>query len=175
MFAAILGLLGNLIPSVVNVVGTKLGVDMNSDAIKTKLIEAELEVQKIVSEGVNKQLDINMAEAQNTRRTWPTWRESLGYVCVFAVAYHFVIQQFLSFILSANGISVDLPNLEMSGLMSILSAMLGIHFVDSRYNSPPGQQPTGTKAALTTTPINTARPGRLANDPEAGGLVWRED
>lgn len=88
-----------------------------------------------------KQLDINLAEAANPNRKWPTWRETLGYICAAAVAYHFVIQQMLAFGLAAAGISVILPTLEMSGLMAILSAMLGVHFVDSRYNSPIGVQP----------------------------------
>ena len=167
----ILSLLGPLLGKIIDTVGTKVGVDMNSDEIKAKKIDLELELQKLISQTDLKQLDINIAEAANPNRTWPTWREMLGYVCVLAVGYHFVIQQMLSFFLSLGGIATTLPALDMTGLLTILSAMLGVHFVDSRYNSPAGIMPTPA-----TTKVNTdSTKGRLVNDPEAGGLVWRID
>lgn len=141
MFPALLSLLGPLLGKVVDTVGSKLGVDMDSDAIKTKKLEIELELQKMIHDVDLGQLEINKAEAANPNRRWPTWRESLGYICAAAVGYHFVIQQLLSFLLSACGIHVVLPELEMSGLMTILSAMLGVHFVDSKFNSPHGSFP----------------------------------
>ncbi len=162
----LLALLGPLLGSIVNTVGSKLGVDMDSDAIKAKKLDIQMELSNIIAQGDYKQLEINLAEAANPSRKWPTWREMLGYVCVVAVAYHFVIQQFLAFILLSYGIPVELPVLEMSGLMAILSSMLGVHFVDSKYNSPLGSNPVPDKPP--------AQPsGHLVNDPEAGGLVWR--
>lgn len=137
----LLALLGPLLGKVVDTVGSKLGVDMNTDEIKSKKMDIELELAKLVAQGDYKQLEINLAEAANPNRKWPTWRETLGYICAAAVAYHFVIQQMLAFGLAAAGLVVALPTLEMSGLMAILSSMLGVHFVDSRYNSPIGVQP----------------------------------
>jgi hypothetical protein len=90
----------------------------------------------------------------------------LGYICAAAVGYHFVIQQVLAFLLTAAGLPIALPALDMTGLMTILSAMLGVHFVDSRYNSPLGVQPT---------PQTAQKSGHLVNDPDAGGLVWKQD
>ena len=163
MLPILLSVLGPLLGKVVDTVGAKLGVDMSTDEIKNKRLEIELEVQKLVSQIDLKQLDINLEEARAPGRTWPTWREFLGYICAAAVAYHFVIQQFLAFILSVGGVAVVLPMLDMTGIMTILSAMLGVHFVDSRYNSPIGIPPTEKPK------------GQLVNDPEAGGVVWRQD
>ena len=166
MLPIIMGILGPLLGKVVDTVGSKLGVDMSTDEIKSKRLDIELEVSKMIAQTDLKQLEINLAEAQNTSRTWPTWREMLGYICAAAVGYHFVIQQVLAFLLSAGGVEVVLPVLDMTGIMTILSAMLGVHFVDSRYNSPVGTPPI---------PQPIKRTGRMVNDPDAGGLVWKED
>lgn len=168
----LLSLLAPLLGKVVDTVGSKLGVNMDSPELQAKKIELELEVQKIISTADVKQLEINLAEAANTSRKWPTWREMLGYICAAAIGYHFVIQQFLAFALSAGGLSVVLPALDMTGIMTILSAMLGVHFIDSRYNSPLGIMPNVDEAAVTGP---DKRKGHLVNDPEAGGVVWRDD
>jgi hypothetical protein len=141
MLPVILGFLAPLLGKVINTVGEKVGVDMDSDDLKTKKIEIELEIAKMLSTADLKQLEINIAEASNPNRTWVTWREALGYICAVAVGYHFVIQQVLAFALGALGHKVGLPELDMAGLMTILSAMLGVHFVDSKYNSPSGKLP----------------------------------
>lgn len=166
MLPILLGILGPLLGKVVDTVGSKLGVDMSTDEIKSKRLEIELEVSKLVAQTDLKQLEINLAEAQAVGRTWPTWREMLGYICAVAVGYHFVIQQMLAFLMSAAGLAVVLPALDMTGIMTILSAMLGVHFVDSRYNSPQGVAPK-------TQPLT--KTGRLVTDPDAGGVVWKED
>lgn len=148
MLPAILGLLTPLLGKIVDTVGNKLGVDMDSDGLKEKKLEISQEINKMLHEQDMKalemsirQIDVNMEEAKNPNRKWVTWRELLGYICAFAVMYHFIIQQFMAFIFSAAGHPTPLPELEMSGLMTILSAMLGVHFVDSRYNSPQGTDP----------------------------------
>lgn len=141
MLPIIMGLLGPLLGKIVDTVGEKVGVDMSSEEIKKKRLDIELEVSKMINESYLKQLDINLAEATNANRKWPTWREMLGYVCVVAVGYHFVIQQAFAFLLGSAGVHVVLPALDMTGIMTILSAMLGVHFVDSRYNSAQGEMP----------------------------------
>lgn len=165
MIATLIPALAPLFSKVIDVVGGKIGVDMNSDEMKSKRMEIELEMAKMLNSVDLKQLEINLAEASNPSRTYPTWREVLGYVCGLAVAYHFVLQQFLAFIFSAFGKTIILPTLEMSGLMTILSTMLGVHFVDSRYNSPPNIMPDDRKKST----------GQVVYDPEAGGTIWKPD
>lgn len=161
MITALLPALAPLVSKTIDLVGSKLGVDMTSDEMKSKRMDIELEMSKMMNQIDLKQLDINLAEASNPSRSFPTWRECLGYVCGLAVAYHFIIQQFIAFIFGACGKPVSLPTLEMSGLMTILSTMLGVHFVDSRYNSPPNIMP------------NEKQTGHLVYDAEAGGTVWK--
>jgi hypothetical protein len=136
-----LPLITAFVPQLLNMFAGMFGIDTTSEDVKLKLAELELRSQQMISDQMKEQMDINEAEAANTNRTWPTWRECLGYVCVIAVAYHFVIQQFIVFILHIFGQSVELPALDMTGLMTILSAMLGIHYVNSRFNSTPGSMP----------------------------------
>lgn len=133
MLPAILGLLGSIIPGVLDRV-----LPGESQDIKLKRVEIEAELLKAAQALDLKQLEINAAEAANPNRTWPTWREALGYICVFAVAYHFILQPFLVFTLRAFQVDIMPPNLELGNLMTILTGMLGIHFVDSKYNSAPG-------------------------------------
>jgi hypothetical protein len=135
------GFITALVPQLLNMFAGMFGIDTTSEDAKLKLAELELKSQQMIADQLTKQMDVNEAEAANPNRTWPTWRECLGYVCVLAVAYHFVLQPFLVFLLSLAGMSVILPALDMTGLMTILSAMLGIHYVNSRFNSTPGSMP----------------------------------
>lgn len=169
MLPILLGVLGPLLGKVIDTVGSKLGVDMDSDQLKTKKVELELELQKLLQESAVGQLKVNEAEAANPNRTWLTWREALGYVCVLAVSYHFVLQPLMIFLLASAGHPIEaLPDIEISGLMTILSAMIGVHFVDSRYNSEPGKMPV-----VPNKPKSAG--GRLVFDKEAGGTIWKED
>ena len=164
---AVASLVNSLFGGIKDYYKSKSDASVSSDALKEKFMELDLAKEQILANSEIQQMAINLAEANNINRKWPTWRESLGYVCVFAVAYHFVIQQFMAFLLSAGSIQVKLPDIEISGLMAILSAMLGVHLVDSRYNSPQGGMP---KESAPT----AARKGRLINDPEQG-VIWNED
>ncbi len=168
MLPVLLSILGPLLGKVIDTVGSKLGVDMSTDDIKTKRMEIELEVAKLITSTDMKQLDINLAEASNTSRTWPTWREMLGYICAAAVAYHFVIQQFLAFVLASSGVAVVLPALDMTGIMTILSAMLGVHFVDSRYNSPQGVMPRPVEGS-------NGKYGPVVYEEDLGKAVFKPD
>lgn len=132
-----------LIPTIGSLVSLALDKALPGDSEETKKLKVQIQadLEKSLMNLEAKQLDINLAETQFAGRTWPTWREVLGYICAAAVGYHFLIQQFMSFVMNAVGHPVPLPELEMSGLMTILSAMLGVHFVDSRYNSEQGRMP----------------------------------
>lgn len=141
MLPIIASILGPLVGKIIDTVGSKIGVDMSSDQIKGKKLDIELELQKLINEAASKQLDINEAEAANPNRRWITWREALGYVCVAAVAFNFLVYQVLFAICSMAGVELGIPPLDITGLMAILSGMLGIHFVDSRFNSQAGCPP----------------------------------
>ena len=73
------------------------------------------------------QLDINKAEAASGSLFKGGWRPFVGWVCGVAFAYHFVLQPLLIFILSVFKISLpDLPEFDMSTLLTTLGGLLGI-------------------------------------------------
>ena len=75
---------------------------------------------------LTKQMETNSAEAANPNRTWITWRELLGYVCVVAFAWQYVALPVLLFTCAAFGHQISVPSLDMASMMTILLGMLGI-------------------------------------------------
>jgi hypothetical protein len=72
------------------------------------------------------QIDINKAEAENPNRTWITWRELLGYMCVAAFGWSYLLQPVLTFLIVTAGYPrPDLPALDMAQLTMLLLTMLG--------------------------------------------------
>ena len=73
------------------------------------------------------QLEINKAEAASGSLFKGGWRPALGWICAIAVGYHFVLQPLLIFILTVFKISLpNLPDFDMSTLLTVLGGMLGI-------------------------------------------------
>lgn len=55
-----------------------------------------------------------------------TWRELLGYVCVLAFTWQYVLLPILLFIGACLGKQIIVPNLDIASMMTILTGMLGI-------------------------------------------------
>lgn len=73
------------------------------------------------------QLEVNKAEAASGSVFQGGWRPFIGWVCGVAFAYHFVLQPFIIFGVSAAGIEIlELPVFDMSSLMTVLMGMLGL-------------------------------------------------
>jgi hypothetical protein len=75
------------------------------------------------------QLDANKAEAQSTSLFIAGWRPAVGWVCVIALAYAYVLQPFVQFILVAFKVNLagPLPSLDTGTLISgLLIPLLGI-------------------------------------------------
>ena len=73
------------------------------------------------------QLEINKAEAASGSLFKGGWRPFIGWTSGVAFAYHFVLQPLLVFVLTASGIDLpDLPEFDMSTLLTVLGGMLGI-------------------------------------------------
>lgn len=73
------------------------------------------------------QLEINKAEAASGSVFKGGWRPFIGWVCGVAFAYHFVIQPFIVFGVSAAGVEIPpLPEFDMSSLMTVMMGMLGL-------------------------------------------------
>lgn len=72
------------------------------------------------------QLAVNAIEA--TKGFWQGgWRPAVGWTCVLALNWHYLIKPFIEVIFIANGLSIDtLPNLETHELLGLLTGLLGM-------------------------------------------------
>jgi hypothetical protein len=73
------------------------------------------------------QIATNQAEAKSGSLFVGGWRPAVGWVCVSAFAYHYVIQPILMFVLLATGVVLpELPQLNLGEMMPVLLGMLGL-------------------------------------------------
>ena len=73
------------------------------------------------------QLEINKAEAASGSVFKGGWRPFIGWVCGIAFAYHFVLQPFIVFGVTAAGVEIpELPSFDMGSLMTVMMCMLGL-------------------------------------------------
>lgn len=120
----------SLIPFVGKVIDRIFPDPAQADAAKLELMKmqqsgelAQLAADTDLAKG---QLAINQAEAANENLFVSGWRPFIGWTCGSAYAYAYVFQPFLSFIFSASGHPVDLPEIGLSELSPILLGMLGL-------------------------------------------------
>ena len=72
------------------------------------------------------QLEVKKVEAAHKNMFVAGWRPFVGWCCASALAYHFILQPILVFVLSLSGYQVALPEFDMSSLMTVLLGMLGL-------------------------------------------------
>lgn len=97
---------------------------------KTEQQKAELAAvmaaDKNLTDLLTGQMEVNAAEAAAPGRTWPTWRECIGYICALAFGWQFVVLPILLFIGAASGHPVPVPVFDVSSMTTILMGMLGL-------------------------------------------------
>ena len=91
--------------------------------LKAKL---EHEIKTELHKANMAQIEVNKIEAQSKHWFVAGWRPCVGWICAFALAYHFILQPFAVFAISLAGLSYDLPEFDMNSLMTILLGMLGL-------------------------------------------------
>lgn len=72
------------------------------------------------------QLEVNKVEAASSSIFVAGWRPACGWVCVFGLAWTFVLQPFLDWGLNLYHPGISTPVLDSSQLMSLLFGMLGM-------------------------------------------------
>ena len=116
---------GSLVETVGKVIDSVHTSEEEKLAAKTKLKEIEAELSK-------KQMDINLADAKSQATgiggiMQRSWRPLIGMSCALAIAWEFVIKQFLVFVLAAFSVQHNpLPELDMSTLFPLVTALLGM-------------------------------------------------
>jgi len=73
------------------------------------------------------QIEVNKSEAASGSLFKGGWRPFIGWVCGIAFFYHFVLQPVLLFAIALSGAAVpDLPEFDMSTLLTVLGGLLGL-------------------------------------------------
>lgn len=85
------------------------------EAIKGK----ELDPERLIE----LQTKINEAEAMHRSVFVAGWRPFIGWVCGIALAYNFILRDFIIFVI---GKDFNAPALQMDQLMTVLMGMLGL-------------------------------------------------
>lgn len=120
----IAALIPKLLPVIGDVVGRFLPEDKEAAAKAKREIEAEL--TKHLAQIDLAQLDINKAEGQHRSMFVACWRPFIGWTCGVALAYTYVLQPILVFILAQSGYLVQLPIMDLTVMMPVLLGMLGL-------------------------------------------------
>ena len=75
---------------------------------------------------INKaQLEVNKIEAQG-KPFQRNWRPSVGWICSFALGYHFILAPIIEVIIKTSGMDIEMPEFDFSQLSAILMALLGM-------------------------------------------------
>lgn len=69
---------------------------------------------------------INEIEAHHRSIFVAGWRPAIGWCGALVIAYHYIVQPFLIWILALNGIDIQPPSLALNELWPVISGMLGI-------------------------------------------------
>ena len=112
-----------MIDKLIKPVGEILDKFVADKDLKTKLSH-ELE-KEIIS--LNKaQLEVNKVEAKHNNIFVSGWRPFIGWCCGLSLAYHFILEPVIQYILIVNGIQFETPEFDFSQLSTIVMAMLGM-------------------------------------------------
>jgi hypothetical protein len=106
-----------------NLIGTL--IDKVSQNVDKFTLDKE-EKAKLITEINKAQLEVNKVEAGHTSIFVAGWRPFTGWVCSIALAYHFILQPLLTFVLYARGVEIVLPVFDMGTLTTVLLGMLGL-------------------------------------------------
>ena len=72
------------------------------------------------------QIEVNKEEAKHRTVFVAGWRPFTGWVCATALAYHFILEPVIVFILALYNIQLTLPQFDMGSLLTVLMGMLGL-------------------------------------------------
>ncbi len=95
--------------------------ELEKQTIIQKMAEASQEVELLKG-----QQEINKIEAASDNLFKSGWRPFVGWSCGWAVAWHFSIGPFFSYVLSIFHIYPAMPHLNMAEIMQILLTLLGM-------------------------------------------------
>ena len=101
-----------------------------AQALETLRLQGAFHTQELQIQLLLQQAKTNQVEAAS-RSLWVAgWRPGVGWTCGAALAYSYVLQPFLVFVMTALGHPLTgLPTLDLSQLMPVLVGMLGLGYM----------------------------------------------
>ena len=72
------------------------------------------------------QIEVNKEQAKHRTVFVAGWRPFTGWVCATALAYHFILEPVIVFVLALYNIQLTLPQFDMGSLLTVLMGMLGL-------------------------------------------------
>ena len=89
-------------------------------------IKLSHEIEKEIISLNRTQLEVNKVEAKHNNIFVAGWRPFIGWICGLSIAYHFILEPVIQYILIINNINFDTPEFDFSQLSTIVMAMLGM-------------------------------------------------
>jgi|TARA_X000001316_G_C912249_1_gene27318 hypothetical protein len=123
MLSKLLG--GDLVKNVGGIIDSLHTSEEEKAQAKIKLKEIEAQINKAQS-------DINLADAKSVAgglsgMLQRSWRPLIGMSCALAIFWEYVLKQFLMFAIATFNLeTAPLPQLDMSTLMPLVMALLGM-------------------------------------------------
>lgn len=119
----------DLATSVINLIPQYFPTEESRNEAKLAIMKAQQESlqqqAQLAAQSDANQTEIDKAEAANGT-LFSQWRSFIGWICGFALAYHFILQPLFAFVLSAAQHPVVLPDFDMGTLNTILMGLLGL-------------------------------------------------
>lgn len=94
------------------------------DPIEIAKIELQLkQLEQMANQG---QISINQIEAAHKSLFVAGWRPFIGWVCGVSIAYAFIGQPIIEWIVTISGMNITAPKIESGVLFELVLAMLGM-------------------------------------------------
>lgn len=123
MWAALIPLIGTIVEKVIPDPQAAADAKLRVMELAQKGELAVLDAEMRLALG---QLEVNKAEA-TTDLFRGGWRPAVGWTCVFGLAYQFILQPVLPWVVALFGAQVPpLPAIDNESLMVLLTGMLGL-------------------------------------------------
>ena len=116
MIAALLPIIGQVLDRVIP----------DTEAREKAKAEATAQILTAFQEQDKGQIEINKIEAGSTDRFVSGWRPFIGWVCGTALAYTYIGQPLLAWVLLLTGANATPPSIVGDNLMELVFAMLGL-------------------------------------------------
>lgn len=117
-FGQLLGGIGQFAKDIRQAITGELAPEKKAE-IEMKLLEIEFSSAKA-------QAEINLAEARHASVFVAGWRPAIGWVCALGLAWQFLVNPILIWLVSAAGMDVSPPLLQTGELYTLVLALLGL-------------------------------------------------